>query len=66
MHGHTLASHCSNIALVRHIGISFHDTADMLERTLTEHPEIEIVQLQINYLDWKDQNIQYYCGNTAG
>jgi predicted aldo/keto reductase-like oxidoreductase len=42
----------------RHIGISFHGTADVLEKILHEHPEIEIVQLQINYLDWEDTNIQ--------
>ena len=34
--------------LVRHIGLSFHDTADVLDKILTAHPELEIVQLQIN------------------
>jgi predicted aldo/keto reductase-like oxidoreductase len=42
----------------RRIGISFHGTADVLESVLKAHPEIEIVQLQINYLDWDDANIQ--------
>lgn len=42
---------------IRHIGFSFHGTADVLEQILMEHPEIEIVQLQINYLDWKDKGI---------
>ena len=36
---------------VRHVGISFHDKAAVLERILTEYPEIEIVQIQFNYLD---------------
>lgn len=43
---------------VKHIGISFHDDADTLERVLKEHPSIEFVQLQINYLDWDNKGIQ--------
>lgn len=34
------------------VGFSFHDSADLLDRILTEHPEVDVVQLQINYLDW--------------
>lgn len=44
--------------LVRHMGFSFHDNAEMLDRVLTEHPEMEFVQLQINYLDWDSAGIQ--------
>lgn len=44
--------------LVRHIGFSFHDGADLLDRVLTEHPEFEFVQLQINYLDWDSAGVQ--------
>ena len=44
--------------LVKHIGFSCHDTADFLDRALTEHPEFEFVQLQINYLDWDSPAIQ--------
>lgn len=44
--------------LTRRIGFSFHGTADLLDRILTEHPETELVQLQLNYLDWTDFNIQ--------
>ena len=52
--------------LVRHIGLSFHDTADVLDRILTAHPELEIVQLQINYLDWENDFIQSQkCYETA-
>lgn len=43
---------------IRHIGISCHDTPEFLENILIKHPEIEFVQLQINYLDWDDKNIQ--------
>lgn len=44
--------------LVRHIGFSFHDNAELLDKVLTEHPEMEFVQLQINYLDWDSEAIQ--------
>jgi len=43
---------------IRHIGFSFHDSADVLDLILKEHPEVEYVQLQINYLDWDDENVQ--------
>ena len=44
--------------LIRHVGFSFHDTADVLDRILTEHPEMEFVQLQLNYLDWENPHVQ--------
>ena len=43
---------------VRHVGMSFHDTADVLDRILTDRPEIEFVQLQFNYLDYEDPKVQ--------
>ncbi len=43
---------------IKHIGFSFHDKADALEKILTEWPEAEYVQLQLNYLDWEDENVQ--------
>jgi len=43
---------------IRHVGISFHDTAEMLERILTDYPEIEVVQIQFNYLDYDDPAVQ--------
>ena len=42
----------------KHIGFSFHDTADVLDKILTDHPEMEFVQLQINYVDWESDDIQ--------
>ncbi len=39
-------------------GISFHDRADFLDQVLTDHPELDFVQLQINYLDWESAVIQ--------
>lgn len=44
--------------LVKHIGFSFHDNAEFLDKVLTEHPEMEFVQLQINYLDWDSEGVQ--------
>ena len=43
---------------VRRIGFSFHDKPEVLEKILAAHPEIEFVQLQINYLDWEDPFFQ--------
>ena len=38
--------------LVKHAGFSFHDTPELLDEILTKHPEMEFVQIQLNYLDW--------------
>ena len=43
---------------IRHVGLSFHDTADILDQILTEYPEIEVVQIQFNYLDYDSDSIQ--------
>ncbi|NCB94035.1 MAG: 4Fe-4S dicluster domain-containing protein [Clostridia bacterium] len=40
------------------IGFSYHDSAMLLERILTEHPEVDVVQLQINYLDWESPAVE--------
>ena len=44
--------------LIRHVGFSFHDKADKLEEILNRHPEMEFVQLQINYADWDSGAIE--------
>ncbi len=43
---------------IKKIGFSYHDNADLLEEILTAHPEVDFVQLQINYLDWDNESIQ--------
>lgn len=43
---------------IRHFGISFHDRADVLEQILTEYPQIEVVQIQFNYLDYEDPAVE--------
>lgn len=51
---------------IRHVGFSFHDSAELLDEILTAHPETEFVQLQINYLDWDNESIQSRrCYETA-
>lgn len=51
---------------IRHYGFSFHDSAEVLDKILTAHPEVEFVQLQLNYLDWEDERIQSRkCYETA-
>ena len=44
--------------LIKHLGFSFHSTPEELEAILTAHPEMEFVQLQINYVDWENPAIQ--------
>lgn len=52
--------------LVKQIGFSFHDTADVLDEILTQHPEVDFVQIQLNYLDWESEVIQSRrCYETA-
>lgn len=43
---------------IKQLGFSFHDDSETLEKILKEHPEIDFVQLQINYLDWDNDVIQ--------
>ncbi len=52
------------------IGLSYHDSAELLDEILTAHPEVDIVQLQINYLDWESASVQsclcYDCAVKHG
>ncbi len=42
----------------KHFGISFHDRAEVLEQILTEYPQIELVQIQFNYVDYEDPSVE--------
>ncbi|MBO4383993.1 MAG: aldo/keto reductase [Clostridia bacterium] len=42
---------------IRHFGLSFHDSAETLDMILTEHPEVDVVQIQFNYLDYTDPSV---------
>ncbi|MBO4744499.1 MAG: aldo/keto reductase [Bacteroidales bacterium] len=44
--------------IIRHYGFSYHDGPELLDKILTEHSDVEFVQLQINYADWDDPEIQ--------
>lgn len=44
--------------LIKHVGFSFHSTPEELEKILDAHPEMEFVQLQINYADWDNPAVQ--------
>ena len=53
-------------ALTKHIGFSFHGTPEQLDALLTENPDTELVQLQLNYLDWDSEKVQSRrCYETA-
>lgn len=43
---------------IKHFGISFHDKAALLDRILSEYPQIEVVQIQFNYYDYDSENIE--------
>ena len=43
---------------VKHVGLSFHDSADVLDKILTEYPQVEVVQIQLNYVDFDDPSVQ--------
>ncbi|MEE0026100.1 MAG: aldo/keto reductase, partial [Atopobiaceae bacterium] len=43
---------------VRHLGISFHSSAKLLDRVLSEHPEVEFVQIAVNPIDWDSELVQ--------
>lgn len=52
--------------LIRHLGFSMHADAGQLDAALTAHPEVEFVQLQINYADWEShENQSRLCYETA-
>ena len=43
---------------IKHVGLSFHDSAEFLDTILTENPEVEAVQIQLNYVDFDDPGVQ--------
>lgn len=43
---------------LRHMGISFHDRAQVLDQILTEYPQVEVVQIQLNYVDFEDPSVE--------
>lgn len=43
---------------IRHLGLSFHDRAVVLDQILTDHPEVEVVQIQFNYVDYEYEGVE--------
>ena len=43
--------------LIKHVGFSFHAGPELLDRLLTQHPEVDFIQLQINYADWENPSV---------
>ena len=56
--GYEIVKELKRKGKIRHIGTSFHDSAEVLDQILTDVPEIEVVQLQFNYVDYEDPNVQ--------
>ena len=44
--------------IIKHLGFSMHDNAETLDKLLTDHPDMDFVQLQVNYLDWEDPVVE--------
>ena len=61
LHAFEYLTEQKNNGRAKHIGMSFHGSPAVLDRILSEHPELEYVQLQINYCDWTDENIQSHA-----
>jgi len=58
LHAYDIAQEYKAAGKLRHVGMSFHDSAEVLDQILTDRPEIEFVQLQFNYLDYEDPRVQ--------
>ncbi len=59
-HAFDIAKELKEAGKIKHIGISFHDKAEVLEKILREQPDIEVVQIQFNYADYNDPGIESY------
>ena len=57
-HAYETAAMLREQGLVKYFGLSFHDKAEVLDRILTEHPEVDIVQIQFNYVDYEDDSVE--------
>lgn len=57
-HAYETAFELKKEGKIKHVGLSFHDKAEVLEKILKEYPEIEVVQIQFNYVDYDDASIE--------
>lgn len=58
LHAYETALEFKEEGKIKHFGISFHDKADVLDQILTEYPQIEVVQIQFNYVDYEDPSVE--------
>lgn len=58
MHAIEICRQLQSEGKIRHIGMSFHDSAEVLDQILTQWPAIEVVQIQFNYLDFEDDKVE--------
>lgn len=58
MHAYETAFALKEEGKIRHVGFSFHDSAEMLDEILTAYPQLEFVQIQFNYADYEDERVQ--------
>ena len=57
-HAYEIAQELKKEDKIKHVGLSFHDSAEFLDKILTDHPEVELVQIQLNYVDYADEGVQ--------
>ena len=57
-HAYETAFKLKEMGLVKHVGLSFHDSPEFLDKILNEYPDVEVVQIQFNYLDYDNPNVQ--------
>ena len=58
LHAYETALEFKKEGKIKHFGISFHDKADVLDKILTEYPQVEVVQIQFNYVDYEDASVE--------
>lgn len=58
LHAYETALEFKKEGKMKHFGISFHDKASVLDQILTEYPQIEVVQIQFNYVDYEDASVE--------
>lgn len=58
LHAYETALEFKKEGKIKHFGISFHDKADVLDQILTEYPQVEVVQIQFNYVDYEDTSVE--------
>lgn len=57
-HAYDVARELKREGKIRHFGLSFHDKAVVLDKILTENPDVDVVQIQFNYLDYDDPSVE--------